>query len=162
MVFGEMKMMGSMDRGSPSIVRRLLSTDVSDPMAETGIATLRVATGVTIATLHGWHKVAGGWDYFTTGAPWPLLKDTIVMGFPFPVLFTAIAAGIQLIGGCLLAIGALTRLAAFFLASTVVTALIFNLVTGGPDAQLAGLYVLITGAFVLIGGGRWSVDRRML
>src|ERR1700716_1474237 len=91
MVFAEINMMESMARGTPSIVRRLLDTDVSGPMAETGIAMLRVATGVTIATLHGWHKVMGGWDYFTTGAPWPLLKDTIAMGFPFPVLFTAVA-----------------------------------------------------------------------
>jgi hypothetical protein len=52
-----------------SPARHSLSADVSDPMVETGIAALRVATGVTIATLHGWHKVAGGWDYFTTGAP---------------------------------------------------------------------------------------------
>jgi hypothetical protein len=62
MVFGEINMMGSMGRGTrpPNVVRRLLSTDVSDPMAETGIARLRVATGVTIATRHGWHKVMGG------------------------------------------------------------------------------------------------------
>ena len=38
------------------------------------------------------------------------------------------------------------------------TALVFNLQTGGPDAQLAGLYGLVTGAFVLAGGGRWSID----
>lgn len=31
---------------------------------------------------------------------------------------------------------------------------VFNLQTGGPDAQLAGLYGLVTGAFVLAGGGR--------
>jgi uncharacterized membrane protein YphA (DoxX/SURF4 family) len=54
------------------------------------------------------------------------------------------------------------RVAAFFLASTVITALIFNVITGGRDAQLAGLYALITGAFVLIGVGRWSVDQRIL
>jgi hypothetical protein len=40
-----------------------------------------------------------------------------------------------------------------------VHALVFNLRTGGPDAQLAGPYGLVTGAFVLAGGECWSIDR---
>ena len=40
----------------------------------------------------------------------------------------------------------------------MVTALLFNLQTGGGDVELAGRYALLTGGFVLAGGGRWSVD----
>ena len=43
----------------------------------------------------------------------------------------------------------------------MVTAVMFNLQVGGPDAQLAGLYALASGVFVLIGGGWWSVDRAL-
>ena len=91
-----------------------------------------------------------------------MLHDTVQLGFPLPVVFAALAALSQFVGGWLLAIGACTRIAAFLVASTMVTALVFNLQSGGPDAQLAGLYALVTGTFVLTGGGRWSVDRRLL
>jgi len=77
-------------------------------------------------------------------------------------VFTAVAAAIQFAGGVMLAFGLCTRVAALLVASTLVTALVFNLQTGGPDAQLAGLYTLVTGSFVLIGGRRWSLDRRIV
>jgi putative oxidoreductase len=72
-----------------------------------------------------------------------------------------LAATSQFAGGVLLLIGAFTRVAAFFVASTMLTALVFNLRTGGPDAQLAGLYALVAAAFILTGGGRWSVDHAL-
>jgi uncharacterized membrane protein YphA (DoxX/SURF4 family) len=43
----------------------------------------------------------------------------------------------------------------------MMTAVVFNLRTGGPDMQLAGLYALVSSAFILIGGGRWSVDHAL-
>ena len=118
--------------------------------------------GAVVATLHGWHKVVQGWQYLTAAGEWPLLHDTVHLGFPLPAAFAALAAVSQFVGGSLLAIGACTRIAAFLVASTMVTALVFNLQSGGPDAQLAGLYALVTGTFVLTGGGRWSVDRRLV
>lgn len=76
-----------------------------------------------------------------------------------PIVFATLAALGQLIGGWLLALGAGTRLAALVVAATMWTAMVFNLQTGGPDAQLAALYALATSAFVLAGGERWSIDR---
>jgi len=38
-------------------VQRMLSSDTSTPIPEAGLALLRVATGVIVAWLHGWHKV---------------------------------------------------------------------------------------------------------
>lgn len=139
----------------------VLSTDPADPVSEAGLALLRIVTGVLVATLHGWHKVVQGWQYATSGADWPLLHDTIQLGFPLPAVFAGLATLSQFAGGWLLAIGAFTRVAALMVACTLFTALLFNVQSGGPDAQLAGLYALVTGAFVLVGGGRWSVDRRL-
>ena len=41
-------------------VQRMLSSDTSAPIPEAGLALLRVATGVIVAWLHGWHKVVEG------------------------------------------------------------------------------------------------------
>jgi putative oxidoreductase len=148
--------------GGSSVVRRLLSTESAAPSFQIGLAALRIITGLLVATLHGWHKVVEGWYYATTGADWPLMHDTVALGFPLPAVSAAVAAISQFAGGWLLAIGAFTRVAAALIAATMVTALAFNLQVGGPDAQLAGLYALVTGAFTLIGGGAWSVDRSLL
>jgi putative oxidoreductase len=145
--------------GSPNALRRLLSTDTEAVLPQVGLAALRIIVGILVATFHGWHKVVQGWQYLTAGSDWPLLHDTVQLGFPLPVLFTVLAALSQLVGGWLLVFGACTRVAAFLVASTMLTATVFNLQTSGPDVQLAGLYALVTGAFVLIGGGRWSIDR---
>jgi len=145
--------------GSANALRRLVSTDTEAMFPQVGLAALRIIVGILVATFHGWHKVVQGWQYLTAGSDWPLLHDTVQLGFPLPVLFTVLAALSQLVGGWLLVFGAGTRVAAFLVASTMLTATVFNLQTGGPDVQLAGLYGLVTGAFVLIGGGRWSIDR---
>jgi putative oxidoreductase len=141
-----------------ALVQRLLSGDTSDPVSQAGGAGLRITTGLLVLILHGWHKVVEGLDYVTTGADWPLVHDTAALGFPLPAMAAGLAAMSQFAGGVLLLIGAFTRVAAFFVASTMMTALVFNLRMGGPDAQLAGLYALVAAAFILIGGGRWSVD----
>lgn len=128
-------------------------------MMEIGIALLRVSIGLTVAYLHGWHKVSDGWHYFADGGDWPLLHDTMQLGAPLPVVFTVVAAASQFAGAGLLAAGAATRLSAFMVSATMLGAVAFNVTTGGPDVQLAALYALVTGAFVVIGGGGWSVDR---
>jgi uncharacterized membrane protein YphA (DoxX/SURF4 family) len=128
-------------------------------MTDIGVGLLRVSIGVAVAYLHGWHKVTDGWRYFAAAADWPLLHDTMQLGAPWPMAFTVIAATSQFVGAGLLAIGAGTRLSALMVSATMLGAVLFNVRTGGPDAQLAALYALVTGVFVVIGGGWWSVDR---
>lgn len=144
------------------LLQRMLSTDLNTRPVEAAVTLLRVLTGLLIAGLHGWHKVVQGWAYLTDGSDWPLLHDTIRLGFPMPIASSIAAAMIQLFGGSLLATGLFTRPAAFLVATTLCTATVFNLQTGGPDAQLASLYALVTAAFAIIGGGRWSLDRRWM
>jgi len=146
---------------SQSLARRLLSADTENQVSQAGITGLRIVTGLLVVTLHGWHKIVGGWQYLSTGADWPLIHDTVALGFPLPVIAAGLAAVSQFGGGCLLVAGAFTRIAAFFVASTMMTAVVFNLQNGGPDAQLAGLYAVVSSAFILIGGGRWSVDHAL-
>ena len=123
------------------------------------LAILRIAFGVMIASLHGLHKVVEGYRYFVSGDEWPLLHDTTQMGFPAPAAFATTAAVVQLVGGIMIAVGALTRPAAVLIAVTLLTALAFNVWTSGPDVQLAGLYALIAGVFAILGSGYWSWDR---
>jgi putative oxidoreductase len=137
----------------------LRSTDNSLPLAEAGLASLRILVGGVVFWVHGWHKVVDGWGHLANGEDWPLLSDTIQLGFPAPLIFTIVAALSQFGGGALLLAGAFTRLAAAMVAGTMLTAMVFNLQTGGPDVQLAGLYAAVTAMFVLAGAGRWSVDR---
>ena len=40
----------------------------------------------------------------------------------------------------------------------IMTAMVFNRRMGGPGVQLARVYALLASAFILIGGGRWSVE----
>lgn len=137
----------------------MLSEDSAAQLSQAGVALLRVVTGALVATLHGWHKVVEGWAYVTGDADWPLLHETAQLGFPMPGVFAVIAALSQFVGGCLVAIGAWTRIAASLVASTMLAALVFNLQSGGPDAELAGLYGLVTGAVAVAGGGHWALDR---
>jgi len=145
--------------GGANALQRLLSTDTEAVFPQVGLAALRIIVGILVATFHGWHKVVQGWQYLTAGSDWPLLHDTAQIGFPLPVLFTILAALSQFLGGWLLVVGAYTRVAALMVASTMFTATVFNIQTAGPDVQLAGLYALVSVAFVLIGGGHWSIDR---
>ena len=117
-----------------------------DSRAELAITVLRVSVGLMVAGLHGLHKVVDGFQYLTVGRDWPLLRDTVQLGFPLPVVFASAAAVIQLAGGLLIAAGAFTRPAAMLVVVTMVTAVAFNLRTGGTDIQLASLYALAVGA----------------
>jgi putative oxidoreductase len=117
-----------------------------------GVAVLRVAAGLMMAT-HGYAKIFGGkMDGFTQG-----VAD---MGFPVPVLFAWLAALAELVGGVLLALGIGTRINALLIGGTMVVAA-FVRHAGDPFAkkELALLYLAIMIYFALAGGGRLAADR---
>jgi len=80
--------------------------------------------------------------------------------FPFPVFMALLAKGSEFIGGILLTAGLFTRVAASFVAFTMLVAtLTANL---GKDFNIDGgftiSYFLFATIFVIWGGGKYSAD----
>ncbi|HZX60925.1 MAG TPA: DoxX family protein [Candidatus Methylomirabilis sp.] len=87
-----------------------------------------------------------------------------------PGILQALAAISEFGGGIALIIGLLTRLGAFGIGCTMVGAIImhrfvmgdpFVNLTGGSSYQLAVVYLLIALLLVILGPGRFSLDRRI-
>jgi putative oxidoreductase len=121
---------------------------------------LRLALG-TIFIAHGAQKVFGsfngpGW------AKWTGMSQAVPFSFMQPPrLWLAAAALSELVGGALVLLGLLTRVGAFLLICTMLTAIkllwpAFFAPTGIelPVALLAGALALLIG-----GGGQLSIDR---
>lgn len=121
-------------------------------MTGTGLLFLRVLAGLGMAN-HGHGKIFGGrMEGFADGI------DT--MGFPFPTLFAWMAALSEFFGGVLVAIGLVTRGAAFLIFATMSVAVFIR---HGPDPlrakELALAYWTVSLALMLMGAGPYSLDR---
>lgn len=121
---------------------------------------VRLTLGV-IFIAHGAQKVFGmwggpGWGAFTGGTtPFPFMRPAW--------LWLAAAAVSELVGGLFVLLGLFTRVGAFFLAATMLTAIFgyhlkggFFLSNKGYEYALALLGMSI--ALLVSGGGRASVD----
>ena len=128
----------------------LLGTTVNARSTDLGLLLLRVFTGLALALAHGRGKFP----------PSPRFIDGVAkMGFPLPEVFAWAAAGAELIGGVLLAIGLLTRPSSALIAMTLGTAAFIrhaNDPFGGKEKAL--LFLAIAILFLLAGAGRYSVD----
>lgn len=118
--------------------------------ANAGITLLRLFAGISLALAHGWGKVPPGEG---------LITGTANLGFPMPTLFAWAAGLSEFLGGIFLAIGLFTRLSGFFIAFTMLVAI---LGVHGADPyqkkELAFMYFFIALAFTIKGSGDWSVD----
>lgn len=117
----------------------------------TSLLILRIVFGVAMA-IHGWPK-------FQNMTAW--------MGpeAPVPGIFQALAAIAEYLGGIAIALGALTPIAAFGNACTMVVAAAVHISKGDPwiskgggSWELAGLYLALSVVFLLVGPGRFSLD----
>lgn len=84
-----------------------------------------------------------------------------VIGLPFPIFFSYVAAFTELLGAPLLAIGFLTRPAALGLFSTMMVAMYHHILVAGfsiPYLELSALYASVFLFFVVNGAGLFSVD----
>ncbi|NCA81206.1 MAG: DoxX family protein [Opitutae bacterium] len=115
-----------------------------------GLLILRVFIGGALLT-HGWGKMFGGLDGFTQGVAG--------MGIPLPQVSAFLAAFAESFGAILLALGLLTRPAAFLIAATMAVA-VFVAHGGQPFSaqETAWLYLVPALFFLLKGAGRWSLD----
>ena len=118
--------------------------------ANAGLALLRIFAGISIAAAHGIGKIPPGEGLVTRAGE---------LGFPAPVVFAWGAALSEFLGGIFLALGLFTRLAAFFIACTMLVA-ILGVHAADPyqKKELAFMYFFVAAAFMLKGSGDWSVD----
>lgn len=120
-------------------------------LADFGLLFLRIVVGATLAFAHGIGKMP----------PSPgFVEATDGLGFPFPAFFAWAAGLSEFLGGLLLALGLFTRPASFFIAVTMGVAA-FGQHAGDPfsDKESALVFLAVALAFVVIGSGRYGLDR---
>ena len=84
-----------------------------------------------------------------------------VIGLPFPIFFSYLAAFTELIGAPLLVLGLLTRPAAFGLFSTMCVAMYHHVLVAGfsiPYLELSAVYAACFLFFTVNGAGLFSTD----
>ena len=117
--------------------------------ANVGLALLRIFAGAALVLAHGTGKIPPG----------GLVEKAAEIGFPAPTVFAWAAALSEVVGGALLALGLCTRPAAFFIACTMLTALLgVHLHDPFGTQEKAFLYFFIAIAFLFTGSGDLSVD----
>ncbi len=115
-----------------------------------GLLFLRVFAGLSIALGHGINKIPAS-DSF--------IQNTDKLGFPIPVLFAWAAALAEFVGGLMLAFGLGTRVAAFFLTSTMfVAAFVRHADDPFGTKEKALMYFFIFLLFLLTGSGKFGMD----
>ena len=126
--------------------------EARDNRLSTALLLVRVVVGVGMA-LHGWPK-------FQNMTTWMGEGSSAV-----PVVFIALAAIAEFIGGLALALGVFTPVATFLMGCTMLVAASFHIKRGdpwiskgGPAWELAGLYLVLSVMFFLVGPGRFSLD----
>ncbi|MDK2858007.1 MAG: putative oxidoreductase [Verrucomicrobiota bacterium] len=121
--------------------------------ANLGILILRVFIGAALMT-HGVPKLLNG-----LGASGWFTQMVAGLGVPAPQVMAFLAAFAESFGALLLAIGLLTRPAAFMILCTMGVA-VFGALGGQPFAkqELAWLYFFPALLFLLKGAGKWSLD----
>ena len=131
-------------------------------------------SGFGLAFAHGWQKVS----MLASGNGGPFLSGVEALGFPMPMAFAWAAALAEFVGGLCIALGIGTRIAAGFAAFTMFVAAFFrhrlalhifvwlgvyspaeDVVTSWGNPERASAYLLIFLALVLLGGGRFALDR---
>jgi putative oxidoreductase len=127
------------------------SEAIASPLANLGLFLLRVYAGLSLALAHGIHK-------FPPSARF--IDGVADLGFPAPTLFAWLASCSELIGGILLAIGLFTRPSALMIGITVAVA---GFLRHADDPfgskEKAFLFLAISLLFLLIGGGKYALDR---
>jgi putative oxidoreductase len=127
------------------------------PAADLGFTVLRIFAGLSLALAHGWGKLAGA------DARAGLAGMIETMGAPAPQATVWLVVIAEFFCGILLAAGLLTRLAALLICGNMLVAAVgWHMLTAKDpynDAELALLFAAVAFAFILAGGGRFSVDR---
>jgi len=84
-----------------------------------------------------------------------------VIGLPFPIFFSYLAALTETLAAPLLVLGLFTRPAALGLTSTMLVAIYHHILVAGlniPYIELSALYAAVFSFFAINGGGSFSID----
>lgn len=115
------------------------------------LALLRIFVGLAMAFGHGIRKVPPSEGF---------INGTADMGFPFPTFFAYAAGYSEFLGGIFLALGFMTRPAAFFISATMfVAGFIRHADDPFGSAEKAYLYFIIGLVYLILGAGRLSLDQ---
>lgn len=126
-------------------------TKIQTTSANFGLLVLRVYTGLVLASQHGIGKIPPQEKF---------IQGVGELGFPLPQFFAWAAGCAEFFGGILLAVGLLTRPAAFFILITMATA-VFGRHAADPFnvKELAAVYGIIAITFLFAGSGRYGIDK---
>ena len=124
---------------------------INSTYAGAGLLILRVYAGLVLASQHGIRKIP---------PPEIFIHGVGELGFPLPEFFAWAAGCAEFFGGILLAVGLLTRPAAFFILINMLTA-VFGRHAVDPFnvKELAVTYAIIAITFLFEGSGRYGLDR---
>lgn len=125
--------------------------EAKDKRLSFALLAIRVAMGAAMA-IHGWPKFQNLTTWMGPDAP-------------IPAVFIALAAIAEFLGGIAIVLGALTPIATFGMTCTMAVASAFHISkgdpwvgSGGASWELAGLYLVLSIALLLVGPGIFSVD----
>jgi putative oxidoreductase len=119
---------------------------------QTGWAILRVVVGIMM--------IHNGLDKLSNIESFAQAYVSVI-GLPFPIFFSYVAAFTELIGAPLVAVGLLTRPAALGLFSTMCVAMYHHIKTAGfsiPYLELSAIYAACFLFFTINGAGLFSTD----
>jgi len=123
-----------------------MTVDPDGAAANFGHLFFRVAAGLMIFYIHGLHKLA---------------EEVAGMHFPAPLVSAVAATLVQFVCSLFIVVGLFTRINAALLVCALSGAIMQNLLAS-RDPQLAILYTLVVITIVLIGGGKYSLDARLI
>ena len=128
-------------------------------LPETSYFILRFCTGIMMCYYHGWSKL------LSDASLWEKLGKTLTQWIGIDTLSVPLglmAAFSESIGALLIAIGLLTRPAAFLLGFTMLVASYKKLSEVGIDgSELPILFLILSLVILLKGPGKYSLDRKL-
>jgi len=141
----------------PLLLASLLRQDsVAQRWSQLGWTVLRVVAGLFMIH-NGLDKLADIEGFATAYVE--------VIGLPFPIFFSYVAAYTELIAAPLVALGLFTRPAALSLVATMAVAMFHHIKVAGfsiPYLELSAIYAAIFLAFAVNGGGWFSGDQLLV
>lgn len=136
-----------------SLLAAVLKPNVNtNRLSQTSLALLRAVVGIMM--IHNGLDKLSNIESFSQAY-------VEVIGLPFPIFFSYVAALTELIGAPLLAIGLLTRPAALGLFATMCVAMYHHLLVAGfsiPYLELSAVYAACFFFFTVNGAGLFSTD----